>query len=129
MAWSYNEVNNEDWNKGIFDTREEALKEGLEYAKECGWNELVIGELEELPLPDYIDVEGLLEQLEDQYSCEISEYDGDLYGDVSKDNLEWLQSQLNDLLEQFHNKAEVKSTWFRVISEETFIVSKGESHV
>ncbi|MDF2510451.1 MAG: hypothetical protein K0S04_317 [Herbinix sp.] len=113
--WSYNRPHDEYWNRGLFDTKEEAEKEAIEYGKECGIPMVEVGECTLLSLPNYIDSDDILEKLQQQYSDEAGgEYEDDLYDDVKKEDLEWLEEQISKVIDAFHERAKVESNWYTV---------------
>ena len=113
--WSFNTPNNDFWNHGLFDTKEEAEKEAIKYGKEDECSEMEVGMCTTLSLPDYIDSDDILERLHEQYSEEAGgEYDDYLYDGVDKKDLEWLEEEMSKVINAFHERAKVKSTWYTV---------------
>ena len=113
--WSYNRPNDEVWNCGLFDTREEAVKEAIWYGKEYGYKEMEVGVCTLLPLPCYVDIDDILENLNQQYEEDAGEiYDDDLYSDVVKEDSDWLEEELSKVIHEFHKRAGVKSKWYTV---------------
>lgn len=114
--WSFNEINNEYWNKGTFETEKEAKAEAIKYAREKGYKKIAIGKCEPVPLRTDMDAEVILEYLEELYSNDCgSEYKESLYDEVPEEEREWLERKLQELLEKFNKKAGIKSNWFTVI--------------
>ena len=66
--WSFNETDDEFWNKDTFDTKEEAEKAAVEYGKEQGYVDIQVGMCALLPLPSYVDPDDILERLNEQYA-------------------------------------------------------------
>lgn len=61
--WSFNNREDDTWPHDMFDTKEEAIKEGLIYAKDEAWPSLFVGRCVEVSVPSPIDVEALLERI------------------------------------------------------------------
>ncbi len=113
--WSFNETDDEFWNKDTFDTKEEAEKAAVEYGKEQGYTDIQVGMCALLPLPSYVDPDDILERLNEQYAEDAGgEYDDDLYSEVKKEDLNWLEEEMSKIVHEFHKRAEVKSTWYTV---------------
>lgn len=113
--WLYNEPNNDFWGNDSLDTKQEAEKEGIKYAKERGYKEIEIGECIPIPLPCYIDTDGIIEELEEQYANEAGgEYDRELYSDVTKEDLKWLEEELSKVIQKFNERAKIEPNWYTV---------------
>lgn len=113
--WSFNITKSEFWNKDLFDTKEEAEKAAIEYGKEYGDSEMEVGMCALLPLPCYVDPDDILERLNEQYAEDAGgEYDDDLYSEVKKEDLNWLEEEMSKVVQEFHKRAGVKSTWYTV---------------
>lgn len=117
IKWSYAGPNCEDWNRGVFDTLGEADKEALVYGKERGYTEVLIGRCQMLPLPVCVDSEDILNRLNEQYADEAgSDYEGDLYEGVSQEDLDWLEEELSKVVQKFHERVNIQSSWYSVLS-------------
>lgn len=114
--WSYNRPNNESWNKGLFDTKEEVEKEAIEYAKENNLEEVEIGMCDLLPLPCHVDPDGILEDLQEQYANEAGgEYDSyDLYDNVKEEDKKWLEDEISKIIHSFNERAGIVSDWYTI---------------
>lgn len=113
--WSFNISNDEFWNKGLFDTKEEAEKEAVEYGKKYGCSEMEVGMCTLLPLPVYVDPDDILERLNEQYAEDAGgEYDDDIYEDVKKEDLDWFEEEMSRIVHEFHKRADIKSIWYTV---------------
>lgn len=70
---------------------------------------------------DFIDAENILDDLYDKAFSE-SEYAEEYLSNVSEDGIEWLQNKLNELWDEFKKRENIKSPFFYIQKERTFIV-------
>ena len=98
-----------------FDTKEEAIKEGRTiYENES----FIVAQLKsiDLPTPDVI---SFLEKLEEEYIYDVdADVDVTLFDNISEENKEWLQDQLDLLMRRFYDKEKITSTYFNFINIE-----------
>ena len=94
-----------DW----FDTKEEAIEEGKNvYDKES----FIVTQLKPIALP-YLDVITLLEKLETDYIYDVnSDTDISLFDNLSEEDGEWFQAQLDSLIDDFYKRAKIKSNYY-----------------
>ena len=105
--WTFNESEDGLWSNDDFETREEAIEAAQEYF--CSDQEIMyVGKCEVVPLPTYIDVDDIFERLNEHYSEDCFEYDDYLFEDVSKEDREWLEGKLQDLMREFYKKQKLK---------------------
>lgn len=128
MKWSWNEIDDENWSYGTFDTKEEAIKDAYEYKEQikrrlrCNDDpEIYIGQCEDIPLRTDLDADRVLEYLDELYSDE-SGCDYYIYAGVSDEDKEWLEQKLSAVIEEFHEKIGLKSCWFRVTNIERLVL-------
>ncbi|WP_310603580.1 hypothetical protein [Anaerosporobacter sp.] len=117
MSWTWNKTNGDWWSNALFETRGEAIEE----AKGCGEKDFYVGECELIPLRTDVDPDRIMEELDEAYSND-SGCDDYIYEEVSKENIQWFAEKLSELVEEFHEKAEIKSHCFKVISEEHIVL-------
>ncbi len=115
--WSFNSQETGDWCYGIFDTMEEAVAEGMEYAKELSWSELFIGEVVEVPIGYSIDADSVIEHIAEN----IEENHGGDWGadqafldNIGDKDTECLQKILDDALEKWVNERNISSHVFNL---------------
>jgi len=112
--WTFNESQDGLWSNDDFETREEAVEAAREYF--CSEQEIMyIGRCEVVPLPTYFDVDDIFERLNEHYSEDCFEYDDYLFEDVTKEDREWLESKLQDLILEFYKRAGIKSEQFTMV--------------
>lgn len=116
--WTFNETEDGLWCHGDFETKEEAIEEAKVYFSEDDQEEIYIGQCKTVPLPTYIDVDDIFEQLNEHYSEDCFEYDDYLFEDVNKEDREWLEGKLQDLMLEFYKKFDIKSTQYTMINIE-----------
>ena len=126
--WSWNEIYSDDWTHGIFDTKEEAIKDALDcfdYLNEAGRTydtTIKIGECEITPLRTDVDPDHVMEYL-DQLYCDETGCDYYIYEGVTDEERKWLGDKLSELMNEFHNMIGLSSNWFHMVTEETIDLS------
>ena len=121
--WSWNEMDNENWSHGTFDSREEAIEDALGNIEEIksyletDTPTIYVGRCEYIPLPTSVDSERILWDLDEQYrdGTDCEDY---IYESVTDEQTKWLEDKLSDLMVEFHNMIGLKSCWFEVVEEE-----------
>lgn len=128
MKWSWNESDCDNWNHGLFDTKEEAIKDAYGCKElimgrvSCTDEQVIfIGQCEDVPLRTDVDADRILEYLDELY-CEESGCDTYIYEGVKREDIYWLGQKLSDLMVEFHKKIGLKPCWFRVVSMESFVM-------
>ena len=127
--WSWNETYSDDWTHGVFDTKEEAIKDALDcfdYLNEAGRTHsttIRIGECEITPLRTDVDPDYVMEYL-DQLYCDETGCDYYIYECVTDEEKKWLEDKLSDLMNEFHNMIGLSSNWFHMVTEETIDLSE-----
>ena len=111
--WSWNEVKEDYWGNGTFETKNKAIED----AKKSGFTSFYVGECEIIPLRTDVDPDRIMEELDEMYHDE-SGCDDYIYDGVSDEDKKWLEDNLSKLMEEFNERAKIKPRWFRVISEE-----------
>lgn len=111
--WTWNTVKSDFWGNRTFDTREEAIEE----ARQNGNTDFYIGECEFIPLRTDADIDRIMEELDEMYSSD-SGCDDYIYDGVSEDDRKWFEEKLQQLVEEFHERANIKPNWFKVVSEQ-----------
>ena len=120
--WSWNETYSDDWTHGIFDTKEEAIQDALEYIdffkKLSHGNSIIhVGQCEYVPLRTDADPDRIMEELDDKY-CDESGCDYYIYEGVTDEERQWLEDKLSDLMNEFHQKIGLNPSWFKVFAME-----------
>lgn len=117
--WSWNETYSNDWDRGTFSSREEAIEDAL--ATKKAWNipiEFInVGRCECVPVPTGVYVEGVLEDIDEQY-CSETGCDEYIYDGVSDEDIKWLEDKMSELMFEFHKKIKLQPGWFTIIEKE-----------
>lgn len=122
--WTYEISENSDiWRGGIFDSKEEAIKEANSEAIEYDKDTFRIGIIEEV-FNYGIDVDDALERINAITYDEVGEVAEDYLYDVTKKHKEELQDKLNEVFYKWQEKYNYKPTFYKVISEEVVEVKK-----
>ena len=111
--WMFNECENGLWCGDDFETKEEAIEASKEYLSD-EQTEMFVGQCDIVPLPLYVDVEDVFERLNEMYSEECFEHDGDLFEDVKKEDYEWLENEFKKVMNKFYKRTKIKSTNFTI---------------
>lgn len=123
MLWSWNEMDDENWTHGTFNTKEEAIYDALGYRE---WIEkslstdnpiIYIGKCELVPLRTDVDPDRIMEELDETY-CDDSGCDTYIYDGVTDEERKWLEDKLSELMFKFHQKIGLNPGWFKVVSME-----------
>lgn len=121
--WSWNEMDNENWSHGTFDSREEAIEDALadiENVKRILCTDtptIYIGRCEYIPLRTDLDPDRAMEYLDETY-CDESGCDYYIYESVTDEQRQWLEDKLSDVMVEFHKMIGLKPCWFRVVEQE-----------
>lgn len=112
------EIDGEIWSSDIdCDSREEAIEEGIKYAKEDGLKSFRIGKVIPCGIP-CIDIDWVLERAEEQLYDEVGE-SSEIYLDgVTKEQIQELDEQLNGIFYQWHRKHKLEPNCYRVVNDE-----------
>lgn len=111
------DLNSDTWRGGIYDNREEAIKEGRKEAIEYEKKHFKVGIIEDVPNFG-IDVDKVIEDIQNTMYSEIGEVAEDYLDDVTTEHLLKLEEQLNEVFYKWQEKYNYKPTFYRVISEE-----------
>lgn len=122
--WTYEiEEGREIWRGGLFETREEAIKEANSEAILDGKDTFRIGIVEEATNHG-VDVDFVIEDIQNSVYEEIGEVAEDYLDDVTKEHREELEEALNKVFYEWQEKYNYKPTFYKVISEEIIDVTK-----
>ena len=117
--WSWNEVDDDTWTHGTFNSREEALKDAI-----CSIEDvrsyldtddptIYLGKCQYVPLRTDVDVERVLEYLDETY-CEDTGCENYIYDGVTDEQFKWLEEKFSEVMEEFHKMANIRPGWFNV---------------
>lgn len=114
--WSWNEIDNDSWSHGEFNTRKDAIADAIKFMK-CRKDlnpEIYLGKCKYVPFRTDIDAERVLAYLDEAY-CSDTGCEDYIYDDVTDDQIEWLENKLSDIMVEFHERIGLKPTYFEVI--------------
>lgn len=104
QEWTYaTNIHNDIWRGDLFNSREEAIQEGMKEAKEEGFKNFKIG-IAVKPLELNLDVEFLLERISESYFDEYGEIAEDYLTDVSSEDQVELEKRLNKVFYEWINE-------------------------
>lgn len=119
--WSFEKENVEDWRHELYDTLEEAEKNGQEWAIEKGLERFAVGKFEPVPIPTDIELENLFESLDNRYYNACGDPDADLgpfYESDTPENKEAqerLSKKLSETIQEYVDEAGIVSNWLEVV--------------
>ena len=111
---------------GIFDTKEEAIKEGKIDAIDRDKKHFYIAKA----IKDFtpcIDTDFIIELIQEDAYNNGGEWAEDYLDDISKEQLAELDKKLNDVLSDWLNKHNLKPTWFTVEDVEEISLEANEN--
>lgn len=121
--WMFNLDDNEIWQGDEFDTKEEAIKAGIEELEKPeneGYysNNFQVGQITEVPVSG-VDVESILDNVAENTTCECGEVgEGYLY-DIADEHLNELEQKLNDVLFAWMEKYDYEPDFYIIENTET----------
>lgn len=117
--WTYEvDVNRDIWRGGVFDTKEEAIKEGNSETILEGGRNFKVGIAEEV-FNYGIDVDDSLERIHEIVYEEVGEVAEDyLYYYIPQEHKDELQDKLNEVFYKWQEKYNYTPTFYKVVSEE-----------
>ena len=116
------ETDCEIWHSDIdCNSREEAIKEGMKYAKEDGLKSFRIGRTIPCGIPN-IDTDWLLERAQEQLYDEVGELSEVYLDSVTREEFKELDEQLNEVFYQWHKKHKLEPNCYKVIDDEVIEV-------
>jgi len=122
--WTYTlDMNTDTWNGGLFNSKEEAIKEAVEEAKYNNDKQFKVGLCEEV-FNYGIDVDDLLERISDNVYEEVGEVAEDYLDDVTKEHRDELEDNLNKVFREWQEKYKYKPSYYNIISEEVININK-----
>lgn len=122
IKWSWNETYSDNWKHGVFDTKEEAIKDALEFIDSIkklshGCSIINVGQCEYVPLRTDADPDRIMEELDEKY-CDETGCDFYIYEGVIDEERKWLEDKLSELMNEFHQKIGLNPSWFKVVAME-----------
>lgn len=116
------ESDSEIWSSDIdCDSREEAIQEGMKCAKDDGLKSFRIGRVIPCGIPN-IDTDWLLEKAQEELYDEVGESSEVYLDGVSKEQIEELDEQLNEVFYQWHKKHKLEPDCYTVVNDEVIEV-------
>ena len=112
--WIFNECEEGLWNHEQFKTKEEAEEAAREYFCE-DQPFMYIGRCKNIPLPTYVGVEEIMERIDESYSQECFEWEDSLFDGVKKEDFEWLEEKMGDLMLEFYERTGITSPCHTII--------------
>lgn len=119
--WTFNDQEDGNWSNDQFDTKEEAIVAGIEYAQEEQWSNLYVGMVQEIPVISPIDADNIIERTAEKID---EDYGGDYEpGDRFDDSLQCgdsdhLQKLLDEAFYKWVEDRNIKCPCFTIESVE-----------
>ena len=105
---------------GGFDSKDDAIEEGVKDAELNGYDRLYIGE-EIRDFTPFINVSSIIEEIQEN-ACDHSEYADDYLEDVQDNHLIELETTLNNVLVEWMSKHNYNPTFFSVEEYEEYTI-------
>ena len=122
--WTYEiDITRERWRGGVYDTKEEAIKQGKKEAIEDRKQSFKVGIIEE-PTNFGVDVNQVIGNLQEAMYEEIGEAGWDYLDDVTKEDALELEKRLNEVFYKWQEEHNYKPSFYKVISEEVIEVEQ-----
>lgn len=117
------EVDSEIWSSDIeCNSREDAIKEGMNCAKEEGLESFRIGRVIPCGVPS-IDADNIIERAYEQLYDEVGECSETYLDNVTKEQFEELEESINEVFYQWNKKHKLEPTCYKVVNDETVKVN------
>ena len=103
MSWTFSYVEEYDWDNDEFDTKEEAIKAGIEYAKEYNYDYIYVGEIFNITLELCTYAEDVIEDISNYLDNEFGDIDAGFkfMNGISSENEARLQELLDDAFNEW----------------------------
>lgn len=103
MSWTFSYVEEYDWDNDEFDTKEEAIKAGIEYAKEYNYDYIYVGEIFNITLELRTYAEDVIEDISNYLDNEFGDIDAGFkfMNGISNENEARLQALLDDAFNEW----------------------------
>jgi hypothetical protein len=113
------DTDSEIWDCDIeCDSREAAIENGIEYAKEECLSSFRIGKSIECDVPS-VDIKFLLDDMQEQLYNEVGECSETYLESATIEMFKELEEQLNEVIYQWHKKYKLEPQCCKIIDEET----------
>lgn len=109
--WGYS-LNGEDYD-GLYDTKEDAIKQGFIDAQEYGKEVFFVAKAV-ITFQPHVYAEGIIEEIQENAYDEGGEYAETYLDDVKREHLEELEEKLNEVLSNWINKYEYNPNFYSV---------------
>jgi|GEM_PF-6280518 len=117
--WSYNKTEDGWWSNDSYDTEEDAIKHGLEFAKEEELDTYYVGQFVPVSLSPAIDVDDIIERtaesLDEDWGGEFDHGDS-WQGKLSEENIQELQKLLEQTFVAWVDKNDLNPTSCTVVT-------------
>lgn len=116
------DTDNEIWSADVEgNSKENVIADGMKYAKEEGYNSFRIGQKIPVGVPT-LDIDSILERAYDQVYDEVGEVAEGFLDDVTKEQRQELEEQLNKVFFNWVKKHELEPTCYTIINDEVIKV-------
>lgn len=126
--WSWNEIGQEYWNNGTFNTKHEAIEDAITSMERkknlyTYFHIVNIGKCKYVPLRTDVDVERVLEYLDEAY-CADTGCEDYIYESVTDEQFKWLEDRFSEVMDEFHKMAGINPGWLNVTDIEEIDLSE-----
>ncbi|MDF2563739.1 MAG: hypothetical protein K0Q53_134 [Massilibacillus sp.] len=115
--WTFNSQEEGMWGYDEFSTKKEAIKAGIEYAKDEKWGNLYVGQIKQEPVPCCIDIDGIIESVGesiDEIDSGDSGYSENFFNSLTNEQEIDLELMLEETFNKWVEKHNIKSQAFTI---------------
>lgn len=121
--WTWETERKERWWGETYDTRELAIEAGMKQSENDGLESFVIGRCEDHCLPG-IDVDGLLDTLEDDFSNDAGDFAYEWRENISRDDENLLEEMLSQVFWKWLKETNNQPTSYAIVDIEKINVDE-----
>ena len=109
MSWTFSHAEEYGWDNDDFYTKEEAVKAGIDYAKEYNYDYVYVGEIFNITLELCTYAEDVIEDISNYLDNEFGDIDAgsNFMNNISNENEARLQELLNNAFNQWVNECNI----------------------
>lgn len=117
--WTYRLENDEQgvWMHDTYKTKDEAIKKGIEQAKECNAKEISIGKTVQDVLPN-IDADDVISDIQDNMYDAYGDFAEDYLDYVKTEEIKELDNKLNAVLQEWLENNNLEPNFYHIIEVE-----------
>lgn len=124
--WTYNKYEDGNWCEDDFATKEEAIKNGIEFAKEEEIREFYVAQIAEIPVMASFCMDDILnrvsENMDENYGWEDGEPGERFYENLSNEDIDVLEEMLEKTFDKWVKDRNIKCPCYTLSKVEKVII-------